>query len=366
MKSSRVTVCSFAILLILGGCSDRSRPEGRAVQLSTLDRGASAHPVELTQVKAEDVVEWIRAIGSIEADQQVDLSAEVGGRVGEIEAEVGDLVEKGALLARLDDERLRIARDLARAEVEMARANLEKSRRDAQRQVNLYEGHVTSEYSLEQADLKARVDEGQLKVTQARLAAAERDLADASIISPVDGEITRKHVEVGELVEAGTPVFDIAKIDRVKVVVHVSELEITRLRKGQEAEISVDGYPGVVFRGTVNTVSAQAHPQTRAFPVEILVVNDRAEKLLPGFIGRARIRGRTFENAISLLEEVVVQRDGHPVVFVATGDTASARAIEIGFSDRGRVLITQGLKPGDQVIVTGQQSLRSGDTIQPR
>jgi RND family efflux transporter MFP subunit len=225
---------------------------------------------------------------------------------------------------------------------------------------------VTSEYSLEQADLKARIDEGQLKVTQARLATAERDLWDASISSPVDGEITRKHVEVGELVEAGTPLFDVAKIDRVKIVVHVSELEITRLHKGQEAEISVDGHPGVVFRGTVNTVSAQAHPQTRAFPVEILVVNDRVEKLLPGFIGRARIRGRTFENAISLPEEVVVQRDGHPVVFVAAGDTASARAIETGFADRGRVLITKGLKAGERVIVTGQQSLQDGDTIQPR
>ena len=362
----RTAIFSLAILLILSACSDRSRPEGGAVPSSTLDRGASAHPVELMQVRAEDVVEWIRAIGSIHADQQVSVSAEVGGRLAEIEVEVGDLVEKGDLLARLDGERLRIARDLARAEVEMARANLEKSRRDAQRQGSLYEGQVTSEFSLEQADLKARIDEGQLKISQARLAVSERDLADASIISPVEGEITRKHVEVGELVEAGTPLFDVAKIDRVKIVVHVSELEITRIQKGQEAEIRVDGHPGLVFRGAVNTISAQADLQTRAFPVEILVVNDRAEKLLPGFIGRARIRGRTFEDAISLPEEVVVQRDGRPVVFVATGDTVSARAIEIGFAERGRVVIAKGLKPGDRVIVTGQQSLRDGDRIQPR
>lgn len=362
----RTAIFPLAILLILSGCPDRSRPEGRAGQSSTLDRGASAHPVELTEVRAEDVIEWIRAVGSIHADQQVELSAEVGGRLAEIEVEVGDLVEEGDLVARLDDERLRIARDLARAEVEMARANLEKSRRDAQRQVSLYEGQVTSEFSLEQANLKARIDEGQLKVAQARLAVAERNLADASIISPVEGEITRKHVEVGELVEAGTPLFEVAKIDRVKIVVHVSELEVTRLHKGQEAEISVDGHPGVVFRGAVNTISAQADPQTRAFPVEILVVNDQAEKLLPGFIGRARIRGRTFENAISLPEEVVVESDGRPVVFVATGDTASARSVETGFADRGRLLITQGLEPGDRVIVTGQQSLRDGDRIQPR
>jgi membrane fusion protein (multidrug efflux system) len=355
-----------AVLLFPTACSDRSRPEGRAVQLSTLDRGGRAHPVELAEVRGEDIVEWIRAIGSIHADQRVSLSAEVGGRLAEIKVEVGDLVGTGDLLARLDDERLRIARDLARAEVEMARANLEKSRRDAQRQASLYEGQVTSEYSLEQADLKARIDAGQLEITQARLAAAQRDLSDASILSPVDGEIARKHVEVGELVEAGTPLFDIVKIDRVKVVVHVSELEITRLHKGQDAEISVDGHPGIVFRGTVRTISAQADPQTRAFPVEILVVNDRAEKLLPGFVGRARIRARTFEDAISLPEEVVVQRDGHPVVFVSSSDTASARAVELGFVDRGRVLITKGLTPGDQVIVTGQQSLRNGESIHPR
>jgi membrane fusion protein (multidrug efflux system) len=362
----RAAIFLSAMLLIPTGCSDCSRPEGRAVQLSTLDRGANAYPVELAEATAEEVVEWIRAIGSVRAEQRVHLSAEVGGRLAEIEVEVGDLVGKGDLLARLDEERLRIARDLARAEVEMARANLEKSKRHVQRQTNLHEGQASSEYDLDQADLKARVDEGQLKVAQARLAVAERDLADASIISPVAGEVTRKHVEVGELVEAGTPLFDIAKIDRVKVVAHVSEREITRLHKGQDAEISVDGHPGVVFSGTVSTISAQADPDTRAFPVEILIVNERDEKLLPGFISRVRIRGRTFEDAIALPEEVIVQRDGRPVVFVATGDRAEPRVIETGFAARGRVVITKGLKPGDRVIVTGQQSLQEGDRIQPR
>ena len=356
----------LAILLVPSGCSDSSGTEGRAVQLSTLERGKSAHPVEVAEARAEEVVEWLRAIGTVHADQRVELSAEVGGRLAEITAEVGDFVAAGDLLARLDDERLRVARDLARAEVGMARANLEKSRRDAERQANLFEGQVTSEYSLEQADLKAKVDAGQVEVARARLSLAERNLSDASIFSPIDGEITRKHVEVGELVEAGTPLFAIARIDRVKVVVHVSELEITRLQKGQEAEIRVDGPPEVVFHGTVDTISAQADPQTRAFPVEILIVNDRAERLLPGFIGRVRIRGRTFENAISLAEEVVVQREGQPMVFVLNGDTAAASPVELGFVDRGRVLITKGLEPGDRVIVTGQQSLRNGDRVQPR
>jgi len=366
MRMLRTAGGLLTLIFILAGCSNGSRPEGRAVELSTLDRGQSAHPVELMVIEEEDVVEWIRAIGSVSADQHVNLSAEVGGRVASMEVEVGDMVEKGDVLALLDDERPRIARDHARAEVEIAEATLENSRRDAQRQANLFKDQIISEFAVDQAQVKVKIDEGQLKVARARLAAAERDLSDTRIVSPIDGEITRKHVEAGELVDAGTMLFDIAKIDRVKVTMHVSEREITELKKGQNAEITVDGYPGIVFHGTVNTISAEADPETRTFPVEILVVNDRPERLLPGFVGRVRIRGRTFENAISVPQEVVVYRDGHPVVYIVTSDTASEKAVELGFVDRGRVLITRGLKAGDKVVVTGQESLRDGAVIQVR
>ena len=147
---------------------------------------------------------------------------------------------------------------------------------------------------------------------------------------------------MGELVQPGTALFDIVNTDRVKVVVQVSERDITRIHKDQIAEVGVDGYPGIVFRGSVNTIGVEADPQTRTFPVEILVVNDRPEKLLPGFIGRVRIRGRTFEKAIFLSQEVIVQRDGHPVIFVVTSNTASAKIVELGYSNRGKVLISSG------------------------
>lgn len=362
----RTAIYLSFIILIMAGCSDVSGPQGRAVQQGKLDRGTGALPIETAEAKAQDVVEWIEAIGSVSADKRVTLSAEVGGRVAEIRVKVGDPVAKGDLLARLDDERNRIARDLALADVETAEANLENSKREAQREASLFKDHVTSQHSIDQAELKVRIDTGQLKVARAVLATAERNLLDSSIVSPIDGEITRKHVEVGELVQPGAALFDIVNIDRVKVVVNVSERDVTRIYKGQVAEVGVDGYPGTVFRGSVDTIGAEADPQTRTFPVEILVVNDRPEKLLPGFIGRVRIRGRTFEKAIFLRQEVIVQRDGHPVVFVAASDTASARIVELGFTSRGKVLIRKGIQPGDKVVVTGQESLRDGARVRVR
>ncbi len=353
-----------SMVLILAGCSDSSAPRGHRVQQGTLERGTGAIPVEVMELKAqEEVVEWIRGIGSVSADKSITLAAEVGGRVAETSADVGDLVDKGDILVRLDDERFRIARDLARAEVEIAKSNLEDSKRKARRQADLFKDSVISEEMVEEADLDVSVATGQLEMAQAKLAAAERDLSDATIRSPISGEITRKHIEAGELIQPGTPTFDIVDIQRVKVETNVSEREITRVHKGQSAEIEVDGYPGVTFHGAVHTISSEADPRTRTFPVEILVINNQPQKLLPGFIGRVRIRGRTFENAILLPQEFVVDREGRPTVFVVASDRASARAVKIDFRDRGKVLIAEGLKSGDTIVVTGQESLQDNAMV---
>jgi RND family efflux transporter MFP subunit len=352
--------------MVVVGCSDTPESGGRAVQIGTVDRSGSALPVETLEVQEQDVVEWIHDIGSISADKRVTLSAEVGGKVAEIRAEMGDRVSMGDLLARLDDERSRIARDKALADVETAEANLENSKREAEREASLFEDQITSQHSIDQAELKARIDAGQLKVARAALAAAERNLSDSSIVSPIDGEITRRHIEVGELVHPGTPLFDIVNIDRAKVTIQVSERDITTIREGQMCEISVDGYPGIVFKGSVSSIGAEADGQTRTFPVEILVVNDRPERLLPGFIGHVQIRGRTFKNAIFLAQEIIVQREGRPTVFVVGSDTASVRTVELGYTHRGKVIIEEGLSAGEKVVVTGQQSLRNGAKVSIR
>ena len=351
------------MILIFAGCSDTGGSGGRRVEQGTIDRTAGAFPVETLMVEEQKVVEWIPAVGSVRADKRVTLSAEVGGRVAEIRADVGDAVRKGDALALLDDERNRIARDTALAEVEIAEVNLANSKREAERETSLFKDKIASEHSIDRADLKTEIDEGHLRVARAALAAAERNLSDSRIVSPIDGEITRRRIETGELVQPGDPLFDIVNIERVKVIVQVSERDITRIRKGQAAEIGVDGFPGIVFNGSVNTIGAEADERTWTFPVEILVVNNRPERLLPGFIARVRIRGRAFEKAIFLPREIVVTRDGEPVIFVVTGDTVSARAVRIGFESRGRALIESGLSPGDAVVVTGQESLQDGARV---
>ena len=352
---------SSVILLAVVSCSDAS---GRRAEQGLLDREMAALPVEAIEVKQQDVVEWIRGVGTVSANQSVNIGAEVGGKVAEIRVDVGDLVREGDVLARLDDERLRIARNLARAEVNIAAANLEDAKSDVRRQEDLFNDGIISETVIEDAKLEVSTNKGKLEMAKAKLAAAERNLADATVVSPIDGEITRRHVDMGELIQPGDLLFDIVDIREVKVLMYVSEQDVTRLRQGQQAVLEVDGYPGLKFHGKLHTISAEADSETRTFPVEILVRNDgRPEKLLPGFIGRVGIRGRVFENAILIPEEVVVIRDGNPTVYVVASDTTSARIVEPGFKEHGYVLIRDGLEAGDRVIVTGQESLQDGARI---
>jgi RND family efflux transporter MFP subunit len=133
-----------------------------------------------------------------------------------------------------------------------------------------------------------------------------------------------------------------------------------------DAEIYADGYPGITFKGMVNTIVVEADPLTLTFPVEIMVVNNRPEKLLPGFICRVKLRGKVFKQSIFLPREVVLRRDGQSVVFVAAGDTVSARIVETGFTNRGKILIKKGIKPGDRIVLVGQEALQDGTRIRIR
>jgi len=203
---------SSVILLAVVSCSDAS---GRRAEQGLLDREMAALPVEAIEVKQQDVVEWIRGVGTVSANQSVNIGAEVGGKVAEIRVDVGDLVREGDVLARLDDERLRVARNLARAEVNIAAANLEDAKSDVRRQEDLFNDGIISETVIEDAKLEVSTNKGKLEMAKAKLAAAERNLADATVVSPSAGEITRRHVDMGELIQPGDLLFDIVDIREV-------------------------------------------------------------------------------------------------------------------------------------------------------
>ena len=362
----RTAILSPAILLILSGCSDRSRTEGRAVQSSTLDRGASARPVELAEIREEEVVEWIRAIGSIHADQLTHLSAEVAGDRGN-PGGGGRPRRKGR------------SAGTTRRRATSHRPGPGTSRgRDGPGQPRKIETRCTATSQ----SLPGASDFGVLPRAGRSESADRRRTAESRPGQARRGRERprgREHHQSGRLARSPGNTWRWVNSSKPEPASSTSRRSTASrswfTSQGARDHPAPQGTRGGNHRGRAprrRLPWRREHHQRPGGPPYPRLSRRDPGRQRPDREAAARvhlpraIRGRTFENAISLPEEVVVQRDGRPVVFVATGDTASARAIETGFANRGRVLITKGLNPGDQVIVTGQQSLRSGDRIQTR
>jgi len=365
-------------------------------------------PVEVTVVEPRPFTHYLEALGSVEPVRDAEVGPQVSGPVRLIpkEVELGASVEQGALLAEIDPAPFEIevnhsAALVARAqagvrarEVEVGRQrdlipiNQEKlrlTRAEQRRLQELLEKDLIAKQDVERAELAMRrVEEEakrtesglreaevQLAVAQADLAAAEADLArakkslaDTRVRAPFAGIISEKKVTLGEQVNPGTVLFRLAEIDQVKLLVRIPPEDIAFLRTGMEADVTISVAP-TALPGRVAHIGPRADPETRSFPVEVLVTNRADAQLLPGMFARARIPVRTYPEAILIPRSSVLSLSGKTIAFVANSDSGAAelKRVTVGRTFGSRHLITQGLKPGDRLIVSGQALLQDQAAI---
>ncbi|HEX9879100.1 MAG TPA: efflux RND transporter periplasmic adaptor subunit, partial [Candidatus Binatia bacterium] len=324
-------------------------------------------PVEVTVVEPRPFTHYLEALGSVEPVRDAEVGPQVSGPVRLIpkEVELGASVEQGALLAEIDPAPFEIevnhsAALVARAqagvrarEVEVGRQrdlipiNQEKlrlTRAEQRRLQELLEKDLIAKQDVERAELAMRrVEEEakrtesglreaevQLAVAQADLAAAEADLArakkslaDTRVRAPFAGIISEKKVTLGEQVNPGTVLFRLAEIDQVKLLVRIPPEDIAFLRTGMEADVTISVAP-TALPGRVAHIGPRADPETRSFPVEVLVTNRADAQLLPGMFARARIPVRTYPEAILIPRSSVLSLSGKTIAFVANSDSGAA------------------------------------------
>ena len=243
----------------------------------------------------------IPAIGRIRAADQVEVGAEVSGRVIEVLATYDDPVEAGDVLARLDPEPFQAAVNRAEAQLATARAarveaaaRLEANDVELQRASALLERDVgpqsrVQDLRLVSEQLRAAVDRADAQVALARsqLAEARINLARTVITAPMDGFVLDRRVEVGQSVNAAlsTPVVFIiaANLERVVIDAEVAEADVARIQPGMQVRFTVDAYPGVQFSGEAGPVRRSPTIRNRFVTYTVpIVASDRDERLLPG------------------------------------------------------------------------------------
>ena len=309
--------------------------------------------VELAEITTQPFMDEIRLTGAVSANQDVQVSAEESGVIKEILADRGARVQAGDPLARIDDAVLGAQVEQARAQAELAAQTWERRKRLWEEdQVGSEIAYLEAKYAAEQ--------------TAANLRLLEERLTRTIIRAPFDGVLDDRMIEVGTMVGPGQVVGRVVDLDPVKIRAGVPERYAADVRRGAEAQITFDVFPGQVYKAPVTYVGSTVNALNRTFPVEVVMPNPRG-LIKPEMVANMNLARRELSDAVVVPQDALIRVEQGYIVFVAAerdGRTvAEARPVELGPSRRNQVVVEAGLEPGERIVVVGQKSVAAGDRL---
>lgn len=320
----------------------------------------AALTVSTTVPQRLDWPETLRANGNIAAWQEAVIGPELSNyRITEVNANVGDVVKKGQVLARIAADTVENELSESRAAVAEAEATLAEARANNARAKQLRDKGFYSPQQGIQTQTVADTALARLNAARARLQTAQLRRSKAAVLSPDDGIISARSATVGTLTQPGQELFRLIRGGRLEWRAEVTEAEIARLKPGQAAALSSPA--GEVLEGVVRTVAPTVDPQTRTALVYVDLPANAAQALSAGMFIRGEFSlGQN--PALTLPQSAVVLREGFAYVFLLENDKVSQLKIETGRRIGDRIEVS-GLDPQAEVVASGAGFLADGDTV---
>jgi RND family efflux transporter MFP subunit len=291
------------------------------------------------------------SIGKVESKSAPRVAAEVDGRIVAVAVDVGQHVTQGDVLARLDDRDFRLNRDAAQAETRRLQALIGSQGRQVERLRDMVKNNFTTESVLEDAAAQLEALNEQLKAAQARLEVAQRNLDRTVVRAPVNGQVEQRSVDVGDYVKSGTPVFQLATRDLLRVQIPFPETIAAQLRTGLAVELVSPTAPDAVVHGTVREILPMIGSNSRA--VQLVAEVSNPGDWQPGSSVNARLILEEYPDAVAVPETSVVRRPAGEVVYAIRDGKAGQRVVTTGIRRQGVVQILDGVAAGETVAVDG-------------
>jgi RND family efflux transporter MFP subunit len=362
-RRSRRNALSSALLVTLalaGGCK---RGGGQAAE-ATPPPPMVLGPEDTALVMRAPIQSGPAITGTLAADRQATLRAQIAGSVLETYAEPGQAVSRGQVLARLDSTSLTDAYASARAAVENARNNLAVAQREGQRQQALLAAGAVAQRNVETA--QQTVVQAQTAVAQARsqLASAEKQLGYTRATAPFSGVVSERPVTAGDVVQPGTALYTVVDPSSFQLEASVPAEQLSSLRVGAPVEFTVTGYAGRRFRGSVTRINPSADPATRQVRVYAELPNADND-LVAGLYAEGRVESES-RNAITLPAGAIDRRMARPAVLRVREGKVERVEVQLGMVDdqEQRVEVRGGVAPGDVVLMGSAQELAPGTRVQ--
>ncbi|MGV3508699.1 MAG: efflux RND transporter periplasmic adaptor subunit [Sphingobacteriaceae bacterium] len=342
-------VAVLAMLILIGWVLTNNKKKNAEITAVVASGNSGAVAVNTEKVATSDVNLDFSSNGTFAANQDLTLSAENSGRVTRILVDEGSRVSKGQVVARIDA-------DLLNVDVETAKANYQTAVRDLERYESSFKTGGVTQQQLDNAKLNVRT-------SKARLESANIKSGDANIKAPISGIVNKRFIEQGSYVNAGTQLFEIVDVSKLKLKVTANETQVVNLKVGDRVMIKSNVFPKSSFSGRISFIAPKADNSLN-FPVEVEVSNNAGGQLKAGMYGTAVFDFPEQNAALTVPRSAFVGSVNSNKVYVLEGKVAKERQVIAGRTFGERVEILDGLKEGETVITSGQINLVDGTEVQ--
>ncbi|HOQ46289.1 MAG TPA: efflux RND transporter periplasmic adaptor subunit [Bryobacteraceae bacterium] len=357
--------------------------------------------IRAAPVVTRQIQRVVESVGTLFPYDEVIVSAEVDGPVREVNVDLGDTVKEGQVLARISDEEQRylVAQNEAQLrqslerlglkhendkvadiretpEVRRAQADLFDAEQRYKRVRELVDQNIGSRQELDAAGARYKAAQAEYDATlnqtrnliqeverfKAVLELQRKKLRDTVVRAPFNASVKERQVAVGQYVRANTPLFTLVKTDPIRLRIEIPERMAPWVKEGQVADVTVEAYPGRVFRGKIWRISPTVDESKRTFIVEALIQNPLGE-LKPGSYAKASVKTSKFEEVQLVPFSAVNYVLGSYKAYVVKDGTVEARDVKLGDRFGSDVEIDEGLKDGELVAITQVQRLDTGTRV---
>lgn len=340
---------SFAALFVFISlsnisCSQQQAQGGGGFQMPPM-------PVEAATVAQSAVIDPFEAVGTIEAEDAITVVAEIDAVVTSLPFREGETIAQGGLIAQLDDVQMR-------AEEARAQAILEQRKVTHARIKTITDEGLGAAQTLDDAAAALKVAEADLAVMRARL-------QKTRIVAPFAGLLGARQVSPGAFVRAGSPITELAQVQRLRVTFSAPERYFAQLQRGAEVRVSTTAYPDHELLGKVRVIDPIVDLGTRRVKV-IATLDNPGGKFRPGMSANVTVILGERPNALVIPSEAVFVEGSQALVFVIQADSTVARTpVELGTRLREDVEVVNGLTAGTMVVRAGHQKLFPGAKVMP-
>jgi membrane fusion protein, multidrug efflux system len=348
---------ALAIAAALAGCQrdEPGQPPPPIVQLA---------PADLVVARTTTIEAGPQVSGTLEAAHSATVRAQLGGTIRAIGPELGQLVRRGDLLARIDAGGLGDVASSARAQLASASAQLELARREVERTRALVEAGAVARRELEQAESRVTAQRATVDQARAQLTTARDQLGDATLRAPMTGVVAQRAVNTGDVVTQGATLYQIIDPSSIRLAASVPSDEVAAVEVGHAVQFTVHGYPDETFTGNVARIAPSADPTTRQIAILVDLPNP-SHRLLAGLFARGRIVAQR-ATGVAVPVTAVDARGDEAAVLRLTGLQLERLPVRLGLRDpeRDLVLVT-GLADGDRVLARPAAAPPPGSQVIP-